>query len=237
MGSSESKESGARLQNASIDRATFPSDLNLYYQSLSATIKLNLGEHKDQPRNVFSLPQGWYGDMILYSTPDAKSDPLAVVRNAGKFGQHDAIEVAPVSPGAPVIRQQMEYFSRGWMVGYSFSAPVANGDIEKFEWRNSKSAEVKNLGESSHGWELVRLDHKEEVVAVWAEVKLKLAMSKTASFRFIGSGVGGQMGLVWTVMAVTTFLRIWQRRMQIYMKGGIAAGTSASSAAVLVGVA
>lgn len=235
MGSSESKESGARLQNSSISRAAFPPEFNLYYESLSTGLKLVLGEHKDQPCNVFSLPSGWYGDMILYSSASAKSDPLAVVRNAGKVGQHDAIEIAAVKPGMRTIQEQMEYFSRGWMVGYSFAAPVGpEAHREHFEWRSSKSSEVKDLGESSRGWELVRLDNKEEVVAVWSEVKLKMALSKTASFRFVGSGVGGQMGSAFTVMAVTTFLRIWQRRMQIYMRGGIAAGAASSAAAVTV---
>jgi hypothetical protein len=235
MGCSESKEEGVCLENASIARATFPTEFNLYYESLSNGMKLVLGEHKDQPSHVFSLPSGWYGDMVLYSSPNPKSDPLAVVRDAGKVGQHDAIETAAVKPGMGTIQEQLEYFSRGWMVGYSFACPVGTeAHREHFEWRSSKSSEVKDLGESSQGWELVRLDNKGEVVAVWSETKLKMAMSKTASFRFVGSSVGGHMGTAFTVMAVTTFLRIWQRRMQIYMRGGIAAGASSSAAAVTV---
>lgn len=234
MGSSESKESGSRLQNATIGRAgdSFPTELNLYFETLSTKLKLNLGEHKDQPMSVLSLPDGWWGDMILYSSTDTKSDPLAVVRAAGKLSKHDAVEVAPIKLGGPVIREQMEVASRGWTgASYTFQAPVEGGRNETFEWRNSKSAEVRELGESHNGWELVRMDGRgDEVVAVWAEVKLKLALSKTASFRFVGRGARGELGPIWAIMAVTTFLRIWQKRMQIYMRGGIAAGASSSVA-------
>lgn len=220
MGSSESKESGARLHNANLARATFPLEFNLYQENLSTSLKLILGEHKNQPTNVVSLPQGWWGDMILYSSSSSRSEPLAVVKNAGRLSKHDAIELASLTPGAPVFREEMKYFLRDWTSGYSFSCPIPNSGNERFEWRSSKGSEIKDMGGSSHGWELVRLDCKDEIVAVWSHTKV--SMSKVASFRFVGSGASHQLGPVLMVMAVTTFLRIWQKRMQITMGAAVA---------------
>lgn len=230
MGSSESKEAGARLQNATLGRTTFPQEFNIYYENLSSSLKFNLGEQKGDSWNVLTFPQGWFGDLILYSTSSTKSDPLAVITSASKMGKSDAVELAPLQPGDPTMRGQMDSISHG---GWAFSAPVPGGGSERFEWRDSKSAAVRSLGESSHGWELVRLNHREEVVAVWAEKKLALSVSKAATFRWVGSGAGGQLGPIFSVMAVATFLRIWQKRMQIYMKGGIAAGAASSVGAAI----
>ncbi len=233
MGATESKEVQGRLQGATLEKAAFPVDFSLYYHTIKGGLKLAIGEHKDQPCNIMSLPSGWYGEMILYSGATPQAAPLAVVRDAGKLTQYDKIDLAPLRSGQEVLQEDMKYFSRGWNIGYKFASPVGDGvQKEDFEWRYSKGDDVKELGERSRGWELVRLSNKDEVLAVWSEVsRTKLAWSKTASFRFVGPGATGAMGAAWSVMAVTTFLRIWQRRARTTVGAGIGAGAASGAIA------
>lgn len=232
MGAHESKEVRTRIGNSSISGAVFPAKFNLWYEGLRGGMKLNLGDSKHHPTNVCSLPSGWFGELILYGGPNINSDPVAVAKGSGTLGHNDNIQLAALHPGQPIIQVEMKYWSRGLHIGYSFSAPVGpRSQIERFEWRSSKSDAVRKLGEQSRGWELVRLDYKEEVVAVWSEVKLKMTLSQAAAFGFVGSGLSGELGPALSVVAVTTFLRIWQKKMQLYTRGGIAAGISSSAAA------
>jgi hypothetical protein len=57
------------------------------------------------------------------------------------------------------------------------------------------------------GWKLVWMGHggEEEIVAKWC---YKSRWMKTARFMFVNSGATGEFGDRWTLMAVTTFLRI-----------------------------
>lgn len=227
MGATESKEIESKLRRSTCASASFPTEFGLFYSTLSGGLKLSLGQQKDQPFYILSLPNGWYAEMILYAGTSASADPLAVVRNTGKVGQHDAIELAPLRPGMPLIHEEMKFYSHGWQARYSFAAPVGpDGHRERLEWRSSKTGEVQSLGEKSSGWELVRLDNKEDVVAVWSEAKLKMSLHHTATFRFVGAGADGQMGIGFAVMAVTSFLRIWQRTNRTYVSSGIAAGVA-----------
>ncbi|PTB62563.1 hypothetical protein BBK36DRAFT_1128735 [Trichoderma citrinoviride] len=115
--------------------------------------------------------------------------------------------------------------------------------VERFEWVSSGGKEVKGLHEWGRGWKLRRVagsqaaayadkaweDEKDEgdaaayeyeklqadkeVLAVWADAN---GFSKRAAkFEFVNSGATGELGEAWRVMAVVSFVRVWQRYMQI----------------------
>lgn len=116
------------------------------------------------------------------------------------------------------------------------SHPDSKPKLEKFEWRLSHGKEVKVLDKWAWGWKLVRLDeetakHSEagssssstkredrdlgvtsdgkEVVAVWAP-NSQWSKTKLGKFRFLGSGLTGELGEAWARMAVATVLSLWQ---------------------------
>lgn len=185
---------------------------------------MTLGEHKDQPTHMLSLTGGWYGDIILYSGPNVESNPLAVVKYGNKMGTYDHIIMPPSQPDKGLLKEDLRCHMNGWNVKYTFVAPVgANGNPEKFEWRSSKSSEVKELDEYSRGWKLVRLNANDEVVAVWSHPKIRMNMSKSASFQFVGSGLSGELGDVFATMAVISFARQYQKEIQASINAGAAA--------------
>lgn len=88
---------------------------------------------------------------------------------------------------------------------------------EKFEWRHAHRSEAKAVGESGEEWKLVRVQD-EQVVAIWAWPSMTLSVSKwkkAAAFRFVGPATTGELGHVFALMAVVSFLRLWQLRMQL----------------------
>ncbi|KAK0642172.1 hypothetical protein B0T16DRAFT_421129 [Cercophora newfieldiana] len=116
------------------------------------------------------------------------------------------------------------------------------GRVERFEWRRSRGTEVKGVeGGSGSGWKLVRMgsDNErsvgsraskegsggeggtvdgytsdgKEVVAVWADAG-GLTLSRVGAFEFRGSGATGELGLLWSVMAVVTCMSIWHLILQ-----------------------
>ncbi|KAL6872003.1 hypothetical protein J3F83DRAFT_733429 [Trichoderma novae-zelandiae] len=116
--------------------------------------------------------------------------------------------------------------------------------VERFEWVSTRGREVKDLHEWGHGWKLRRVaanhadayadrgwdDEKDEedaaadeyerlqadneVLAVWADAK-GLTLKRAAKFEFVNSGATGELGEAWALMAVVSFVRVWQRYMQV----------------------
>ncbi|KAK4621820.1 hypothetical protein CLAFUW4_06733 [Fulvia fulva] len=109
---------------------------------------------------------------------------------------------------------------------------------ERFEWRLSHEEEVRDIDKRGWGYKLVRLSGSEsggkeegpqgsqagssrsarehgttsdgkEVVSVFADRSLA-SKNKVAIFAFVGGGATGQFGERWAVLAVVTFLRVWQ---------------------------
>lgn len=116
------------------------------------------------------------------------------------------------------------------------SAADPKPHLEKFEWRLSHGKEVKVLDKWAWGWKLVRLEGNpssqpeasssssstkredrdlgftsdgKEVVAVWAP-NSHWSKNKLGKFRFLGSGLTGELGEAWARMAVATVLSLWQ---------------------------
>lgn len=44
-----------------------------------------------------------------------------------------------------------------------------------------------------------------------------MSLRKAAKFQFLNSGATGELGEAWALMAVVTFVRVWQRYMQVVM--------------------
>ena len=92
---------------------------------------------------------------------------------------------------------------------HSFEVEVGVGGgrmvRERFEWRSSRGAEVKDVGGSHRGHKLVRANGG-EVVATYAE--WSMSMTKQLGFQFVGSGAAGVLGERWAVMAVISALAL-----------------------------
>lgn len=215
MGSAESKQIEGRLLTSSLNKTNFNKSFNLYYESMRHGLKFVIGEHKNEPSHIVSLPQGWYGDLILYSGSDVDSEPLAAVKYGNKLGTFDEVRLPPTAPGQGLLREQIRCHLNKMNLAYTFAVPIGESRYpEKFEWRSSKTDEVKGLGEVSRGWKLVRLNHGNEVVAVWSWAKLRWSVNKGAAFQFTNSGASGELGNAFEVMAVTSFIRQYQKEVQ-----------------------
>ncbi|KJZ72669.1 hypothetical protein HIM_08028 [Hirsutella minnesotensis 3608] len=213
MGSAESKQVAGRLHAANLSKVNFPTSFKMSYKGMRA-LTMVLGDDNN-PSSIVSMPGGWYGDLILYDGPSEEASPVAVARSGGKMGFYDRIELAAASPGQMTTREELRCRSNGWSMAYTFAMAIDQGSLpERFIWRNSRSSEVKGLGEYSRGWKLVRLGEREEVVAVGAEAKLSSCLSKAGAFQFVGTGATGKLGKGWETMAVVSFLRIVQKEMQ-----------------------
>ncbi|KFG86991.1 hypothetical protein MANI_024786 [Metarhizium anisopliae] len=224
MGSAESKQIEGRLLTSSLGKTNFNKSFNLYYESMRHGLKFVIGEHKNEPSNIISLPGGWYGDLILYNGPGTDSEPLAAVKYGNKMGTFDEVRLPPKEPGQGLIKEEIRCRRNGMNFAYTFAVAVGeSGYPEKFEWRSSKTEEVKELGEMSRGWKLVRLNHGDEVVAVWSWTKLRWTVNKGAAFKFTNSGATGELGNVFAIMAVASFIRHYQKEIQASINAGAAA--------------
>ncbi|KND90216.1 hypothetical protein TOPH_05219 [Tolypocladium ophioglossoides CBS 100239] len=213
MGSAESKQVESRLQQATLANVNFPAKFSFWYKG-KAHIRLLLGEDKSSPSHIISLPGGWYGELILYNGPTIDAEPVGVIRSGSKMGWHDCVELA-AQPGQPPFREELRCHGNGWSLAYTFAISLGPGSLpERFEWRSSHSDEVKSLGEGSGGWKLVRLGNEDEIVAVAGEAKFTNSLTRVGAFQFVGRGASGEFGEAWAVMAVASFVRMWQRSMQ-----------------------
>ncbi|GFP59523.1 hypothetical protein TASIC1_0013021900 [Trichoderma asperellum] len=234
MGGAESKEAHQKIHKATLAGVTFPSTFELYYDPSWKKFKMILGQAPSEPLYVFNLPEGWWGDLIMYNGPTLEHPPLAAVRNTGKSGMGDAVTLPPLGPGQEVIDEKMSRRRKGLTDVFSFAAVVDTREgekttrrVQRFEWVGSGRKEVKDLNEWTHGWKLRRViasdaedeDESEnelpagEILAVWADSSMSL--KKAAKFQFLNSGATGELGEAWALMAVITFVRVWQRYMQV----------------------
>ncbi|KAM0256219.1 hypothetical protein ACHAQJ_005090 [Trichoderma viride] len=245
MGGAESKEAHRKIHRATLAGVTFPNTFELYYGPSWRKLKLSLGQASSEPLYMFNLPEGWWGDLIMYNGHTLEHPPLAAVRNTGKTAMGNVVTLPPLGPGQEVIEEKMSRRRNGLMDVFSFAAVVearegekATRRVERFEWVGTGGKEVKDLHEWARGWKLRRVaangageaadedadgdaDGDEaanespagEILAVWADSSKSLR--KAAKFQFINSGATGELGEAWALMAVITFVRVWQRCMQV----------------------
>ncbi|RYP29232.1 hypothetical protein DL767_006831 [Monosporascus sp. MG133] len=206
----------------------FPPVFYLYSTGLGGR-KYVLGEHKNQPLYAVTTHAGWSGkaDTVLHSGPSPDAPPLATADGGNTAVSSVDVDLPGAAQGSsPSSRERMTPTGFGYVHRkMQFEMDVGAGRREAFEWRHSSGPEVGALGGSHSGWKLVRLggDGGEEVVAVWASVRMN--PTKKFAFQFLRSGLTGVLGERWAVMAVITALRMWGQEAK--KRGGAAGGSMA----------
>ncbi|KAI4592308.1 hypothetical protein KJ359_011367 [Pestalotiopsis sp. 9143b] len=233
----------------------FPPSFNAYYQ-WKFTKTFHLGEHKDRPLYAVRTHTGWSSapGVVLHNGPSDKDPVLAAAGNESTWSKHTVVVLPPLPGSGAESSTEFMRTNLGWKTQtYPFTIEV--GDTsggagrgawrrENFEWRQSHGGEVRQLGKCFRGWKLVRLgadadgpggqrDERaagassdgKEVVAVWAFYS-GWSMTKSFKFQFLGSGLTGELGERWSVMAVITALRMWYLHFQ-----GVNASTAATAGA------
>ncbi|GKT52695.1 hypothetical protein ColTof4_14277 [Colletotrichum tofieldiae] len=204
----------------------FPPAFNVYSQSFSRT--MILGEHQDQPFYAMSIHSGLSSSppIVLHSGPTNTSPPLASVEHHS-FSSRMSITLPPAprgSPGgAPIVdlESKMDFPSSSYVFAIGVGPNCER--LEQFQWRPSAGEAIAMLDGRSRGWKLVRLAHSagpaafrgsdgKEVVAVWTDAGM--SMTKLAKFAFTGSGLTGELGERWAIMAVISGLAICERQRQ-----------------------
>ncbi|OLN87438.1 hypothetical protein CCHL11_09106 [Colletotrichum chlorophyti] len=208
----------------------FPPAFNVYSQGFSRTMLL--GEHQNQPFYAMSIHSGFSSSppIVLHSGPSDRFPPLASVEHHS-FSSRMSVTVPPGPPrtpgGEPIIELEnmMDFPSST----YAFSIGVGPKceRVEQFQWRTSSGEAIAVLDGRSRGWKLVRLARSvphnagphtfkggdgKEVVAAWTDAGM--SMSKVAKFAFMGSGMTGELGERWAIMAVISGLAIFERQRQ-----------------------
>ncbi|RBQ87597.1 hypothetical protein VDGD_07979 [Verticillium dahliae] len=176
--------------------------------------------------------------LTIYDGPE-KTDPVLAETSPLNYtmSQRSTITLPPgaaTNPGtAPlVINLKYEYSLKTIVFSFTLAVPPPpsrKGDPpqeEAFEWRSTFGDEVKHLtGGSvfSSGWKLVRLWGPEnrsgaagpgfasdgkEIVAVMAR-SMSASMTKSALFAFMGTGLTGQMGAQWELVALASAIQMW----------------------------
>ncbi|OHE95029.1 hypothetical protein CORC01_09686 [Colletotrichum orchidophilum] len=208
----------------------FPPAFNVYSQSFSRTMLL--GEHQHQPFYGLSIHSGLSSSppIVLHSGPSDNFPPLASVEYHS-FSSRMSITLPPAPTrtpgGAPII--ELESKTDFPSSSYIFAIGVGPNceRLEQFEWRTSSGEAIAALGGRSRGWKLVRLAQSvpqnagpgafrggdgNEIVAVWTDAGM--SMTKEAKFAFVGSGLTGELGERWAIMAVISGLAIFERQRQ-----------------------
>jgi hypothetical protein len=98
-----------------------------------------------------------------YTVGPAPKDPqLASATDGGKWGFNTRVTLPPL-PGSTedtsseVMRSNISLKT----ATYQFAIEIGNGEHarrESFEWRSSRSEDIKQLDKHSQGWKLVRLE-------------------------------------------------------------------------------
>jgi hypothetical protein len=202
----------------------FPPSFNAYYQ-WKFTKTFHLGQSKDNPLYAVRAHTGWSGTpgIVLHSGPSDKDPPLAAAGNESKWSTHSTVILPPLPGSNGDSSSEFMRTNVGWKtVTYPFTIEVGDGmhiRRENFEWRQSRGGEIKELDKYSRGWKLVRLGQHadgaggersdrslgatsdgKEIVAVWTW-HTGWSMTKALKFQFMGSGLTGEMGERWAVMA------------------------------------
>jgi len=226
---------------------------HLVYDTAWVSSVSHLGPSKEQPQFAVVTPNRMLGCfnrgcIVLHSTTDKESAPIASVkREKGSKWRRSQITVAP-RPGAANGQEQIITMHGCSSSKQEFSITVGDGlATERFEWRSSHGDEVKALsGGFNFGWKLCRLDGPtiapgsvdtsnggyssdgKEIVAVGIQPRL---FKKNPEFRFLGTGLTGQLGETFEIVAIMGFIRLCELASQ---EAAGASSSSSSSAAVAV---
>ncbi|KXH64922.1 hypothetical protein CNYM01_04191 [Colletotrichum nymphaeae SA-01] len=208
----------------------FPPAFNVYSQSFSRSMLL--GEHQSQPFYGMSIHSGLSSSppIVLHSGPSDRFPPLASVEYHS-FSSRMSITLPPApirTPGGgPIVELESKSDFPSWSYLFAIGVGPNCERLEQFEWRTSSGEAIAALDGRSRGWKLVRLAQSvpqnagpgafrggdgKEVVAVWTDAGM--SMTKLAKFAFMGSGLTGELGERWAIMAVISGLAIFERQRQ-----------------------
>ncbi|KAF4976372.1 hypothetical protein FZEAL_6948 [Fusarium zealandicum] len=252
MGHSDSKLLPPPQISAASAQRGIPPVIQVSYKKSWTKILALLGEPDSDPIYSVSLPGGWYGDLIFHDGPDDEQPELARATREGKWGADFSIALPQIPDAGSSNGRETLRYKVGRRERYWFGMEVgegANRHIERFEWRRSHGKDIKSVGQSSWGWKLVRIGggtQKEadsgsddeqtrkdgftsdgkEIVAVWADAKSWKGVSKVGEFQLRGSGATGELGTQWALMAIVSYMCMWQKTMQSATSAGTAAAVS-----------
>ncbi|KAM0311935.1 hypothetical protein ACHAPQ_012310 [Fusarium lateritium] len=172
MGNSDSKLYPPQLSSEGIEKG-IPPVIRIAYQSswkkyaCFARVNLEAGAPDAEPMYIISLPKGLYGDITLHSGASNESPPLATSSRIKQY--RDDYQIALPSFSGHGVHEETLRRPKGLKGRFWFGCLVGDGTeqrVERFEWRRSRGAEVRSVGQSSWGgYKLVRLgstDTKED---------------------------------------------------------------------------
>lgn len=196
----------------------FPQSFSLFYRK-GIHWKFYLGQEKNEPIYAVDMPMNEWGDVILCDGPDESCPHISISKRISNISGLVKFWLPPMGHGNETICEELRL--RGQMIieKYTFAVLVGDGPDampEKFEWKPSGMNKIPGMGSLALSYELVRLGRNNEVVAKFSNGTSGGFRSKLASIQFLNSGATGELGKLWTLMTVMSFLRIWQRFFQSY---------------------
>ncbi|RGP79510.1 hypothetical protein FLONG3_2258 [Fusarium longipes] len=268
MGNSDSKLITSQLSAEELQE--IPTVIRMSYQNswkkyaCFTSMNLNLGPPDAEPMYTLSFHRGLYGDISIHKGPSPDSPPIATSSRIKKY-RDDYVITLP-SPSGKGVHEEIMRLPSSWKGRFWFGCLVGNGPeqrVERFEWRRSRGAEVKSVGQSKWGgYKLVRLgstNMKEEeyssseedvnedssnsgegytsdgkeVVAVWGNASCWKTMSGVGELQLRGSGATGELGNMWALMTVMSCMSVWQKIQRDNATAGAASSSSSSAAAAV----
>ncbi|KAK7222998.1 hypothetical protein V2G26_011001 [Clonostachys chloroleuca] len=233
----------------------FPSEFTLSYR-VGRSISF-LYETKDQPLYAIRTPRvatGWT-EIVLLNGTDKLSAPLASASvEKGSKTTRTNLRLMPRPNGS--YQEPIDISMSGnYSMRHQFTIPTdPGGEQESFEWRSSKGRLIKDLvGGFQFGAKLVRLggptiapagngssddgddgemdgitSDGKSIVAIYAGERWHYSQCK---FRFINEGARGQLGEVFELAAVMSFVRLFEVQIAAGISASYMSASSASSAA------
>lgn len=203
----------------------FPPSFDVHLKKNPFSMTFHLGESASSRLFAVKAP-GWRTkSLVLHNGPKTSDPPLASACDAADKYSFDAVITLWPSPGGSpadgpdVVELRATDSPRSATAEYYFATEVGCGDgplrRENFVWRPLRGEEVKGFTTLNQWWKLVRLqprgEPREEVVAYWWRDS-GVSSFQGHRFQFSGSGLTGELGQRWTVVAVITALRVWYRK-------------------------
>ncbi|KAG8666368.1 hypothetical protein FPOAC2_11478 [Fusarium poae] len=269
MGNSSSKFNTSQLSAEELQ--DIPNIIRMSYQNswkkyaCFTSMNISLGPPDAEPMYTISFTKGLYGDIVLHKGPTPESPAIATSSRIKQY-HDDYLITLPTGKG---IHEETLRRPKGLKGRFWFGCLVGDGPeqrVERFEWRRSRGAEVKSVGQSKWGgYKLVRLgstNTKEEyssseedfpegssnsgegytsdgkeIVGVWGNASCWKTMSGVGEFQFRGSGATGELGNMWALMAVMSCMSIWQKVQRDNATAGASASSASSSSAAAAAAA
>ena len=216
-----------------------PLSFNIYYKQWFSSM-YQIGSHENQPLFTIQRHGAWgHGKpmIVLHEGADSKGPIVGTVTKEGLMNHDAVIELPQGSGGGGItIREplasdvSLTLKNSRFTFSFDVGRPGKETRREAFEWRISKSVEVRTLDSMAFGWKLVRLgadnlpagrggergarevgetSDGREVVAAWSE-NSRMTLSKIAKFHFLGAGATGEFGDEWALMAALSAFRLWK---------------------------